>query len=163
MKTLNEYCKKSALNEASMLAMDEKALKKLPAFSKSQAENLKHASKHAGWKALTKKASALGCKVEYGYIIVEMMDGRAGYSGDLRITAPDSALTSFWFQTGTKSALFKMPEDFMELSMYACIQPELKGKNLETAVEEVKKAAAFVKWFNEQGAMKLLPMFNGVA
>ena len=33
---------------------DTAGKEKLPAFSKSQAENLKHASKHAGWKALTR-------------------------------------------------------------------------------------------------------------
>lgn len=37
MKTLNEYCKKSVLNEASMPAMDEKALKKLLSMLNSAA------------------------------------------------------------------------------------------------------------------------------
>ena len=44
--------------------------------------------------------------------------------------------------------------------MYAQIQPELYGKDLDDAVKELVKVKEFVQWFNTQDLASILPLFK---
>lgn len=169
MKTLSSYILKesnangqsSPLNEAagmtSLASYDSDKIWKLPQFPKSEKDAIKFAP--AGYKTFQKKLNAIGCTAIMAYIEMYEHQGRIGATACLDISSPRSSKSNFWLRVNEKVCLFGLKEDFLKMSMYAQVQPDLIGKDLDEAVDEIKKVRDFVQWYNAQDPAKLFPVF----
>lgn len=147
-------------NISTLSAIDSGKFDALPACPKTDAEFAAAAKACSGYKNLERKVKAIGCSLKHPYIVLNKLQNRIGGYSDLEIVPPRESKTHFWFRVDSRGALTGFKENFLRLSMYAQIQPELYGKDLDDAVKELVKVKEFVQWFNAQDLASILPLFK---
>lgn len=165
MKTYSNYMalREAVVSESSistLTALDPANFESYPTTPKSDSEFAKAAKDCPGYKTFEKKLKALGCTAKHAYIVLDLFKDKVGGYSDLEISVPRDSKTNFWFRIDSRGALMGFKEDFLRMSMYAQIQPELHGKDLDDAVKEISKVRDFVQWFNSQDLATILPLFR---
>lgn len=167
MKTFSKYMVKKeaavSINESSfssLAAVTKEMVKDLPVRTRSESDIKKAAALCPNFKVLEKKLKGIGCSMKNAFIVFDTIGPKVGGYTDFEIAVPRDSKSNFWFRLVEKSALTGFNENFMRLSFYAQIQPELYGSDLDAAVKEITKVRDFVQWFNQQDLASMFPFFK---
>ncbi len=167
MKTYSNYMVKKdaavSINEssaASLAAVTKEMVKDLPVRTKSESDIRKAAALCPNFKVLEKKLKGIGCSMKNAFIVFDTIGPKVGGYTDFEIVVPRDSKSSFWFRLLENSALTGFKDNFMRLSFYAQIQPDMYGADLDAAVKEITKVRDFVQWFNQQDLASMFPFFK---
>ncbi len=166
MKTYSNYMVQkdtTAINESSITslqAVTKEMVKDLPVRSRSESDIKKAAALCPNFKVLEKKLKGIGCSMKNAFIVFDTIGPKVGGYTDFEIVVPRDSKSSFWFRILEKGALTGFKDNFMRLSFYAQIQPDMYGADLDAAVKEITKVRDFVQWFNQQDLASMFPFFK---